>query len=263
MIFAISSLIAILGYLFGGWRQRQRLYNKQANARTRPVTAAVIAWAAHTVTLYNHIFTQQGLLLDLGSAVSLTAWCITGLVIYTSFRKPTADLLIVIMPLSALCLAFGVFTPPTAAPLALAPQLLAHILFSFLAYSMFAVAALLAVILAYQNTVLKSHHSSALLRALPPLQAMESLLFELLALGLIMLTIALGSGFIYLDDMFAQQVVHKTALSICAWGIFGTLLVGHYRFGWRGRTAIRWTLIGFSLLLIAYFGSKLVIEYLL
>ncbi len=263
MIFAISSLIAIVGYLFGGWRQRQRMYNKPANGRSRPTSVGVIAWGAHALTLFLHLFTQQGLLLDLGSAVSLTAWCITGLVLYTSFRKPTADLLIIIMPLSALGLAFGIFTPPTAAPLALAPQLLAHILFSFLAYSMFAIAALLAVILAYQNTILKSHHSSALLRALPPLQAMESLLFELLALGLIMLTVALTSGFVYLDDMLAQQVVHKTVLSMCAWAIFATLLVGHYRFGWRGRTAIRWTLVGFSLLLIAYFGSKLVIEYLL
>jgi ABC-type uncharacterized transport system permease subunit len=101
------------------------------------------------------------------------------------------------------------------------------------------------------------------MRNLPPLQTMESLLFEMLAVGIIMLTLGLGTGFIYMDDMLAQQVAHKTLLSLCAWVIFAGLLVGHYRFGWRGRVAVRWTLVGFGLLLLAYFGSKLVIEYLL
>ncbi|MCP4789514.1 MAG: cytochrome c biogenesis protein CcsA [Gammaproteobacteria bacterium] len=263
MIFAISSLLAILGYLVGGWRQRQLMQSNSDTNRQRLSKIGIIAWLAHTVTVFMHVFTPQGLLLDLGAAIALTAWCVTGVVLYSSLRKPAASLLVVIMPLSALCLAFAIFTPPTAAPMTYATELLLHILFSFLAYSLFAIAALQAVILAYQNTVLKSHHSSPLLRSLPPLQTMESLLFEMLATGTIMLTLALITGFIYLDDMFAQQVAHKTFLSVCAWSIFASLLVGHYRFGWRGRTAIRWTLAGFSLLVLAYFGSKLVIEYLL
>lgn len=263
MIFALSSLIALAGYLIGGWRQRQLLLNSGPSHQPRPSSIGVVAWLAHSLTVYLHVFTAQGLLLDLGSAISLTAWSVTGVVLFTSFRKPAANLLIVIMPLAALCLAFSIFTPPTAAPMGYATELLLHILFSFLAYSLIAVAALQAVILAYQNTTLKSHHSSPLLRSLPPLQTMESLLFELLATGIILLTLGLATGFIYMQDMFAQQVVHKTALSVSAWVIFAALLVGHYRLGWRGRTAIRWTLVGFLLLLLAYFGSKLVIEYVL
>jgi ABC-type uncharacterized transport system permease subunit len=92
---------------------------------------------------------------------------------------------------------------------------------------------------------------------------MEKLLFRLIALGVIALSISLLSGFIYLDDMFAQHLVHKTVLSIIAWSVFVILLWGHYMFGWRGKIAIKWSMTGFVLLMLAYFGSKFVIELVL
>jgi len=92
---------------------------------------------------------------------------------------------------------------------------------------------------------------------------MESLLFQMLGTGLFFLTISLVSGFIFIEDLFAQHLAHKTVLSIIAWIIFSSLLIGRLRYGWRGRTAVRWTLTGFILLLLAYFGSKLVLELIL
>jgi len=92
---------------------------------------------------------------------------------------------------------------------------------------------------------------------------MEALLFELIAIGFIVLSIALATGFLYLDDMFAQHLAHKTILSILAWCTFATLLWGHFHFGWRGRVAVRWTIIGFTVLMLAYFGSKFVLELML
>jgi ABC-type uncharacterized transport system permease subunit len=92
---------------------------------------------------------------------------------------------------------------------------------------------------------------------------METLLFQMIATGLAFLTVALISGFVFIDDLFAQHLVHKTVLSIIAWIIFSGLLVGRVRYGWRGSIAIQWTLIGFVLLLMAYFGSKLVLELIL
>jgi ABC-type uncharacterized transport system permease subunit len=92
---------------------------------------------------------------------------------------------------------------------------------------------------------------------------MESLLFQMLAAGVAFLTISLISGFIFIEDLFAQHLVHKTVLSILAWIIFSGLLVGRSRYGWRGSTAIKWTLIGFVSLLLAYFGSKMVLELIL
>ncbi len=92
---------------------------------------------------------------------------------------------------------------------------------------------------------------------------METLLFQMISLGFFLLSLAIVSGMMFVEDMFAQQVAHKTVLSILAWFFFGILLWGRYQFGWRGRVAIRWTLGGFFTLLLAFFGSKLVLELIL
>ena len=92
---------------------------------------------------------------------------------------------------------------------------------------------------------------------------MESLLFQMIAIGFAMLSLALLSGVLFLEDIFAQHLVHKTVLSLTAWLVFSVLLWGRFQFGWRGRTAIRWTLSGFAVLLLAYFGSKFVLELVL
>jgi ABC-type uncharacterized transport system permease subunit len=131
-----------------------------------------------------------------------------------------------------------------------------------LAYSMLTLASGQAILTAIQSTQLR-RRPGGFVRTLPPLQTMEALLFEMIGLGFVLLTVALVSGFHYLEDMFAQHLVHKTALSIVAWIVFATLLWGRFRFGWRGRTALRWTLIGFAVLMLAYFGSKAVIELIL
>ncbi len=92
---------------------------------------------------------------------------------------------------------------------------------------------------------------------------MESLLFEMISAGFVLLTLALLSGFAFLENMFAQHLVHKTVLSVLAWLVFGGLLIGRFRNGWRGRTAIVWTLGGFVMLILAYFGSKAVLQFVL
>ncbi len=92
---------------------------------------------------------------------------------------------------------------------------------------------------------------------------MESLLFHVIWAGQITLTVSILSGFVFIQDMFAQSLVHKTALSIVAWLIYSVLLFGRHQQGWRGSYAIRWTLAGFCTLMMAYFGSKLVIELIL
>jgi ABC-type uncharacterized transport system permease subunit len=101
------------------------------------------------------------------------------------------------------------------------------------------------------------------MRLLPPLQVMENLLFELLWVGLVLLSIAIATGLFFLDDMFEQHVVHHSVLSMSSWLVFAVLLWGRYTLGWRGTTAVRWTIVGFLILALAYFGSKAVVELLL
>ncbi len=104
---------------------------------------------------------------------------------------------------------------------------------------------------------------STLIKHFPPLQSMESLLFSFLWAGWLLLSLSLISGWLFLDNLFAQHVVHKTLLSCTAWLVFGILLWGRHQLGWRGHKAIRWTIAGFFLLMLAYFGSKLVREFIL
>lgn len=145
----------------------------------------------------------------------------------------------------------------------LVPGLQTHILFSLLAYSLLSIAVAQAILLYIQDKYLHNKHPSGFLHSLPSLETMEIMLFRIIGLGVIALSISLLSGFYYLDDMFAQHLVHKTILSLIAWSIFVGLLWGHYKFGWRGKTAIKWSMSGFILLMLAYFGSKFVIELVL
>jgi ABC-type uncharacterized transport system permease subunit len=138
-----------------------------------------------------------------------------------------------------------------------------HVLVSLFAYSLLTLASVQAILLAIQDHHLHGRHPGGFVRALPPLQTMEILLFELIGVGFFLLSLALVSGFAFLEDMFAQHLVHKTLLSVVSWLVFAGLLWGRFRFGWRGRTAIRGTLTGFVFLMLAYFGSKLVLELIL
>ena len=110
---------------------------------------------------------------------------------------------------------------------------------------------------------MKSGHIRGVMRVFPPIQVMESMLFEAIWLGQILLTVAIFSGFLYVDNLFAQNLAHKSILTLVSWVVFAILLTGRYLRGWRGRTAIRFTLGGFAVLLVAFFGSQLVLEFIL
>ena len=92
---------------------------------------------------------------------------------------------------------------------------------------------------------------------------LERLLFQLVGLGFALLSAALLTGLAFIEDWLAQHLAHKTVLSVTAWMIFGGLLWGRWQFGLRGRAATRWTLAGYGVLILAYFGSKLVLEIVL
>ena len=88
-------------------------------------------------------------------------------------------------------------------------------------------------------------------------------MFRLIGAGFVLLTLALFTGFVFVTNLFTQHLIDKTVLSLIAWTIFGVLLIGRIRFGWRGRSAVRWTLSGFGVLALAYFGTKFVLEEVL
>ena len=142
-------------------------------------------------------------------------------------------------------------------------EMKAHIAISVVAYTLLSVGALIAVLVYVQDRALRQRSAAGWLAVLPPLVTMEQVLFTTIHAGVILLTLSVFSGLIFVDNVFAQHLVHKTVLSIVALAVLGVLLVGRWRLGWRGRKAIHWTLAGYGLLLLAYFGSRFILEVVL
>lgn len=228
--------------------------------------AAAVGAILQAGVLYTNIFATAagGLNFSFFNAASLMTWLAAALLVLAAASKPVESLGVVILPSAALALALELMFPATHILLtADAAELRYHILISILAYSTLSIAALQSVVLWVQNNSLRAKHPGGFIRSFPPLETMESLLFQMIAVGFAFLSLSLLTGLPQIDNMFAQHQAHKTILSIIAWCFFATLLWGRWRFGWRGRTAVRWVLSGFIVLLLAYFGVKLVKELLL
>jgi ABC-type uncharacterized transport system permease subunit len=142
-------------------------------------------------------------------------------------------------------------------------ELTAHILLSMGAAALLFAAAVTALLLVFLDRRLRTRRIADLPKALPPLDVLEKVMFRLIGAGFVLLTLALFTGFVFVTNLFTQHLVHKTVLSLIAWIVFGVLLIGRIRFGWRGRSAVFWTLSGFGFLALSYFGSKFVLENLL
>jgi ABC-type uncharacterized transport system permease subunit len=266
MTHTIFATIATLCYLAASGLIGMRLFRKEGWIPERSFAIAVgfAGLLLHSWLLWDSIFSQGGINLGFYHALALTAWTIIALLLVSSLTKPVDNLGLILLPAAALSLileanfAEVAFLRPTATwPLKI------HVLLSMLAYSLLTLASGQAILLALQDRHLRQRHPGGFIRTLPPLQTMESLLFEMISAGFVLLTLALLSGFAFLENMFAQHLVHKTVLSVLAWLVFGGLLVGRFRNGWRGRTAIIWTLGGFVILILAYFGTKIVLEFIL
>ena len=205
---------------------------------------------------------RGGVDLHFFAALSTVALLVGALTLLVNLARPVAGLGVVVFPLAAAMLLVDTFAPATQ-PLPLDWQIKLHVLVALMAYAVLSIAALLAILLALQERALRQRHATALVRILPPLTLTEALLFRLIAAGFVLLTLTLVTGVLFVDNLFAQHLVHKTVLSVVAWVVFGTLLFGRWRYGWRGKRAVRLTLIGMAVLLLAFFGSKFVLELLL
>ncbi|SDR77175.1 ABC-type uncharacterized transport system, permease component [Halopseudomonas litoralis] len=260
----ISSLLAAAFYL-GGTLYQIRCLTRRRSANPGLLRGiGAIALVAHAVSLYVELFTGSGLSFGFFHVSSLIAWLVLAVTLVFSLSAPVTSLLIVLFPLALITdLLSWAFPGHGAATVPGQSAVLVHVLLSILAYGILTIAAFQAALLAVQNNQLKHRNPVRFNRTFPPLQTMEALLFQFLLCGEVLLTLALISGFVFLDNMFAQNVAHKTLLSCLAWVVFGILLWGRHFRGWRSSFAIRWTLGGFLLLMLAFFGSKLVSEFIL
>jgi ABC-type uncharacterized transport system permease subunit len=204
--------------------------------------------------------------LGVGHALAAVVWLMLTIYWTCSFFYRVEGLQLFMLPLAMLTLGFALVFPGNHVVHDLEnPAFALHILVSMLAYSLFAIGAMLAVLMLLLERALHARRSVPLLQQLPPLLSLEKMMFQVLTVGFALLTATLLSGVVFSEEVFGRPATftHKTVFGVLSWILFGALLAGRRRYGWRGRVAIRWTLAGFVALLLAYIGSKVVLELIL
>jgi ABC-type uncharacterized transport system permease subunit len=172
----------------------------------------------------------------------------------------------VVLPVAAIASLLPAFiTNPHRFPYAGEPWAALHIAVALVSYALFLVAALQALLLMGLEKRLRRRLPDPGAAGLPPLLTLERFLFRLIAVGFVLLTLTLASGMLFSEQIFGKPMLftHRNVFSLLGWVTFGALLLGHWRYGWRGRVALRWIVAGTLFVFLAYLGEKFVLEVLL
>ena len=235
----------------------------EARLTPLPALIALVAVVTHAWILFGAIETDQRLALAITDSASLVGWVVGCTTLVAMVTMRTAALPAVLL------LFAGVLETGTGLLTGFrevhAPQweITAHIGLAALAAGWLSIAAVVVLLISSLDSRLHARAPLGLLALLPPIETLERVLFRAVGGGFVVLSFALLTGLFYVYDLFSQHLLHKTTLAIIAWLVFGVLLWGRYRYGWRGRKALRFTIAGFVILALAYFGSKFVLENLL
>ncbi len=258
LILAVTTLFL---YSVGTCLQALRFRGRVQTSVAVTTLIGLLALTSHGLLLWQLVHQDGAFNLGFFQISVLISWLVVLLLLVLNLRKPLQNLILAIYPIAGLSIVTALITHT---PARFIPDssfgLLSHITLSITAYSLFTLAAAQAVLLYIQNRQLKHNYNSLLVRNLPPLQTMESVLFELVWAGVVLLVLAVITGALFVDDLFAQDLAHKTVFSLLSLAVFVALLIGRYTRGWRGITASRWTLAGCALLMLAFYGSKFVLE---
>lgn len=261
-----SLLYAALAVYF--WRTRWHAQAPvAADGRSMVEHTVVLApLCLHGLLLFTTVFAVDGIHLGVGDAVSAIVWLTVAIYWFGSFFYRIEGLQALVLPVAAVCAFLPALLPPShALPNTQLPAFQVHLTIALLAYSLFTIASLHVLLMAVIENRLHSGGLPAALQRLPALLTMETLLFRIILAGFVLLTLTLATGIVYSEELFgkALRFNHKTIFGILSWLIFAALLGGRQLYGWRGRVAVRWTLTGFLMLVLAYVGSKFVLEVIL
>ncbi len=261
-----AALYAFLGFHFWRTRWHPAAAKTVQGIRVWERLALAAALLLHGSVLYGELFGEGGMRFGFSTALSLMLWLAVLIYWVESFHARLEGLQPLVLPLAAVCtLLPGLFPGQHVLANISSAMFRVHFFIAMVAYSLFTLAALHAIVMAVAERRLHRGELTRPLSSLPPLLTMESLLFRLITIAFALLTLTLASGFAFSETIFGKALSfdHKTLFSIVSWLIFAALLVGRHAWGWRGRKALRWTLAGFVALLFAYIGSRFVLEVLL
>ncbi|GAB1263548.1 cytochrome C assembly family protein [Aurantivibrio infirmus] len=254
----LFNYLALAIYLLGSAYLVINFANQRSAKNLHVIVITLVAMVFHVVGAQGLIIVDEGFHFGLFQLPTLIFLVVNLLVLLSGLKKQLYSLFVFLFPLSALAILLSELGTSPVTPVDASAA--SHILLAVLAYGILILATLQALVLTYQDHQLKHKHATGLIKLLPPLQTMESLLFELLWIGEILLTLLIISGLVFTTDLMEQKLAHKLVISIIAWLIYAVLLWGRHQQGWRGNKAVRWAIGGFATLLVAYFGTRFVYE---
>jgi ABC-type uncharacterized transport system permease subunit len=261
-----AALFGILAFHFWRSRYRKGAQGEASGLRTWERVLLLATLVLQGAGLYGDLFPEGGMRFGFSYALTTIMWLALVFFWIESLYTRLDGLQMLGLPLAAVCALLPLVAPGQHALAHVdSPVFRAHFLMAMLAYSLFTLAALHALLMAVAE---KQLHRGRLTRAminLPPLLTMEALLFRLILIAFILLTLTLASGVLFSESLFGRALSfdHKTVFAIASWVIFAALLAGRHFYGWRGRKALRWTLAGFVVLMLAYVGTRFVLEAVL
>lgn len=261
----LALILAAVSYIVAAALLYQSVRKQSESLQNVSLGFCTLGVLAHASAQYTHWFSETVPDVGIAHLLSLCALVITVILLTSALtnRKLYAAGLVA-LPIAATIVLVEFLLPYDGLPLHEASTGTGvHMISSVLSFGLLSIAGVYALFVVIIDHFLRHHHLSPLVRSLPALEVLENLLFKLIGLGFILLTVSLVSGVMFINDIFAQHLMHKTILSIMAWLVFGILLFGRWRYGWRGSLAVRLTLAGIVLLILSYFGTKLVLEVVL
>lgn len=258
-----TGLVATILYLIASLLAARQLRGNDSPQRLSFLGLGTLALLFHACALWHLTVFDNGVRLSLFPVASLVGATGVAIVIFSNLYRRLEWVSLMVFPFNALIIPAALLIQTGSQPHPLAHGLGLHVLAAILAFAVLAIATCHGLLVLVQHLQLKHGHIRGVMRLFPPIQVMETMLFELLWAGVILLLIAMTAGFFFVDDLFAQQIAHKTVFTLISAALFIGLLAGHHLLGWRGVTAVRLTVIAFALLLLGFFGSQLVLEIIL
>jgi ABC-type uncharacterized transport system permease subunit len=260
----VAQVLLAIAYAGLAWMDRPR--PEQEAVRARPLRwAMALVVLVHAAIVWRLVFQAEAVNLSFAVSLSLIGLLLAAWLWASGMLMPVPGMASRTLPIVAVSAILPVLLPaPHWLPYSTDVVASAHLVVALLAFALFVIAAVqAAAMLALQQDLHRGLATTS--GTVPPILTLERWLFGLIAIGFVLLTAALASGVIFSESLFDKpvQFSHKTLFSGLAWLLFGVLLAGRWRWGWRGRKALRWVVIGSLLLLIGYAGSKFVLEVLL
>lgn len=277
----------ILGYSASGWlppalyllllvflllRSKQKTESAGFAAVIQGGIFAILV--IHGIVLHDSVFTPQGFVFGFAQDLSLIAWVGLAFYWFQSWFLPIASLRWLVLCFALVCSVLPVlFSGTLISPTAVSdPWFKGHFIVATISVGLLSLAAIHALLMNVQDRALHRQlsvrpdgHVAHWLEDLPPLMTMESLLFNLLYVGFALLSLTVFSGLLFSQTLFGKPLVfdHKTIFALISWFLFAGLLIARWRVGLRGRAAVRWVLGAYTALLLAYVGSRFVLEVIL